>query len=913
MADRITDPWGPRTPYGPPSAAGRLAASLPGRLRDALPGDAGRRSPWPVRVDAFLVEGVREEDVERWVPTASVLHSNGDAMDIAVAGGRIVGVRGRPGDRVNHGRLDPKDLYGWQAVHSPDRLTRPLVREGGTLVETDWDTAMGRIVTRSKELLARPGGSGRFAFHTSGQLFLEEYYTLAVIGKAGIGTPHMDGNTRLCTATAAAALKESFGTDGQPGSYTDVDHCDAIALWGHNVAETQTVLWARMLDRRRGPRPPAMIAVDPRDTPVTREADVHLAVRPGTNLALMNALVHRLIDRGWYDEEYVREHTLGFEELCRTVRDCPPERAAEICDVPVGLIERAAEIIGTSERLLSTVLQGFYQSNQATAAACQVNNIHLLRGMLGRPGAGVLQMNGQPSAQNARETGADGDLPGMRNWDNPQHIRQLAELWNVEPSVIPHWAPPTHAMQIFRYAEQGSVELLWISATNPAVSLPDLARIRRILAREELFVVVQDLFLTETALLADVVLPAATWGEKQGTLTNADRTVHLSEKAVEPPGEARADLDIFLDYARRMDFRDKDGAPLVTWHDPESAFEAWKACSAGRPCDYSGLTYDLLRREGGVQWPCTPSAPHGTERLYSGGRFNTDSDHCETYGHDLSTGAAYDERRHRATRPDGRAFLRAAPYRPSPEVPDGEYPMTLTTGRTVHHFHTRTKTGRAPQLNGAAPECWVEISPGDAADLGVAEGDLVRVESPRGGLVAPARVRGNRAGTVFVPFHYGYWDRGSFGPDGTNGTDGPSDPDGVKGVDGAGSAVGANGVGSAGGAPRAANELTVTSWDPVSKQPIYKVAAVRVTKVAAARAPATADAPAAVPRVPAQADRRAAPRAGDRTASAGDRTAKADGHTAGAGDRTAGAGAHAAGAGGHTRRADPTRRDTEEA
>src|SRR3954463_16773824 len=232
---------------------------------------------------------------------------------------------------------------------------------------------MGRIVSRSKALLRGPGGWGHFGFYTSGQLFLEEYYTLGVLGKAGIGTPHMDGNTRLCTATAAAALKESFGTDGQPGSYTDVDHCDAIALWGHNVAETQTVLWMRMLDRRRGPNPPRMLAVDPRATPVAREADVHLAVRSGTNVALMNALIRALIANGWYDERYVQDHTIGFDRLRELVEPYTPQRAAEICDVPAADVERAAELLGTAERLLSTVLQGFYQSNQATAAACAVN------------------------------------------------------------------------------------------------------------------------------------------------------------------------------------------------------------------------------------------------------------------------------------------------------------------------------------------------------------------------------------------------------------------------------------------------------------------------------------------------------------------------------------------------------------
>jgi anaerobic selenocysteine-containing dehydrogenase len=352
------------------------------------------------------------------------------------------------------------------------------VREGDRLVESDWDEAMGRIVARSKELLARPGGWGRLGFYTTGQLFLEEYYTLAVIKKAGLGTPHVDGNTRLCTATAAAALKASFGADGQPGSYTDVDDCDALAIWGHNVAETQTVLWMRMLDRRRGGDPPRLLCVDPRRTPVAREADVHLAPRNGTNVALMNGILREVVTRGWIDEAYIRGHTLGYERLGSTVDAWTPERVAETCDVAARDVRAAAELVGTCERLLSTVLQGFYQSNQATAAACQVNNLHLLRGMLGRPGAGLYQMNGQPTAQNTRETGADGDLPGLRNWDNEQHVRELAELWNVEPDTIPHWAPPTHAMQIFRYAEQGSIELLWISATNPAVSLPDLSRVR---------------------------------------------------------------------------------------------------------------------------------------------------------------------------------------------------------------------------------------------------------------------------------------------------------------------------------------------------------------------------------------------------------------------------------------------------
>src|SRR3954449_9822474 len=623
MADRVQDVWGPRTPHG-------------------------RDTEWPVRVDQELA--VAEDEVDRWVQSACVLCSNGCACDIAVKDGRMVGVRGRPADVANHGRLGPKGLYGSTAwASSPDRLTRPMVRGGGRLVETDWGHAMGRVVEVSRRLLDEKGPLTH-GFYTSGQLFIEEYYALAVVGKAGLGTPHMDGNTRLCTATAATAFKESFGTDGQPGSYTDIEHCDAIFLFGHNMAETQTVLWARILDRTRADDPPVVVCVDPRRTPVAAEAErtggVHLAPRVGTNLALMNGLLHELFANGWVDEDWVGAHTVGVEELGATVKGYPPERVASICGVPADDVRRASRIFGTSDRVLSTVLQGFYQSHQATAASVGVNNLHLLRGLLGRPGCGVLQMNGQPTAQNNRETGADGDLPGFRNWNNAQHVAQLAELWNVEPMKIPHWAEPTHAMQIFSYAETGTIGLLWIAATNPAVSMPESDRVRRILDGEDCFVVVQDLFLTETAELADVVLPAAGWGEKTGCFTNADRTVHLSEQAVDPPGEARSDLDIWLGYADAMGFTDRDGAPLLTWQTPEEVYDAWVEASRGRPCDYSGLSYDRLRRTDGIQWPVTDASPDGTPRLYTDGRFPSDTEYCETYGHDLLTGGSVTEEQH---------------------------------------------------------------------------------------------------------------------------------------------------------------------------------------------------------------------------------------------------------------------------
>lgn len=761
------------------------------QTRDSIADIWGDRTPhyddWPERIDERSID-----TPERWVQSACVLCSNGCGMDIGVKDGKIVGVRGRGVDRVNLGRLGPKGLHAWIANDSPDRLTTPLIRRNGRLEAASWDEAMELIVERS-QTIQQQRTSGAIGFYTSGQLFLEEYYTLGVIGKAGLGTPHMDGNTRLCTATAAAALKATFGSDGQPGCYSDLDTTAAILHIGHNIAEQQTVLWARILDRLAGKNPPKIVVIDPRRTYTAKEADVHLAPKVGTNIPVMNGLLNLIIQAGHINPEYIAAHTVGFETLKATVSQWTPERVEQVANVPVKDLQAAAEILGTARSLVSTVLQGVYQSMQATAAACQVNNLHLIRGLIGTPGNGIMQMNGQPTSQNTRESGADGDLPGFRNWDNPEHIAELERLWNIEPMIIPHWSPPTHAMQIWRYAEQGSIEMLWISGTNPAVSLPELSRARKILQKEDLFVIVQDAFMTETAELADVVLPAAIWGEKTGCFTNVDRTVHISHQAIDPPGEARADLDIFLDYARRMDFRDKDGAPLIKWHNSEQAFEAWKECSRGRFCDYSGMSYAKLSQGSGIQWPCNEQFPDGASHLYTDSHFNTDYDYCESYGHDLDTGAATTPEEYRADDPKGKAFLKAADYLRPHEEPDPEYPLWLTTGRVVYHFHTRTKTGRSPALNQAAPEAFVQMSDRDATQYGITEGDSIAVTSRRGKIIVPARIGDIIPGVVFIPFHYGYWDNGNRN--------------------------------------RAANELTLTEWDPISKQPHFKYAAVKISKV----------------------------------------------------------------------------------
>ncbi|MBT1695400.1 nitrate reductase [Fulvivirgaceae bacterium PWU4] len=751
----------------------------------------GERTPyydqWPERVDQYITE-----EPDKWVQSACVLCSNGCGIDIGVKDNRIVGVRGRAVDRINHGRLGPKGLHGWKANHSNDRLTVPLIKENGSFRKATWQEAMDLIVTRSKELIARHT-SGSLAFYNSGQLFLEEYYTLSVITKAGLGTNHVDGNTRLCTSTSAWALKLSFGADGQPASYRDIDLTDALLLVGHNMAFTQTVLWSRVLDRMKGPRPPKLIVVDPRRTATAEMADVHLMPRVGTNVPLLNGLLHQLIEWDAVDHDYLEKHTVGFDALKSTVSQWTPELVEKVTGVPASLLLKAASIIASTPSLVSTALQGVFQAWQATGAAVQINNLHLIRGLLGKEGSGVFQMNGQPTAQNTRECGANGELPAFFNWHNEKHVRQLADIWNVDPSIIPHWGPPTPIMEIMRYAELGSVKMLWIAGTNPAVSLPGLSRIRHILKKNDLFVVVQDAFMTETAQLADVVLPTALWGEKTGCFTNADRTVHISHKAIDPPGEAKSDLDIFIDYARRMDLRDKDGQPLVKWSSPEEAFEGWKRCSKGRPCDYSGLSYEKLSQGSGIQWPCNEQYPDGKERLYTDGYFNTDYELCEGYTHDLTTGGAVPPEKYKENNPAGRAIILPCEYDPPLGFTDESYPLLLTTGRVVYHFHTRTKTGRVKELNDAAPDVFIQISQEDANEHNIQEGDLVRLESRFGSVQGPARIGGIAPGLVFVPFHYGYWD----GED----------------------------------AKTAANELTKPSWDPVSKQPHFKYNAVNLVRL----------------------------------------------------------------------------------
>ena len=703
------------------------------------------------RIDSNLaISGEPDE----WVHSACLLCSNGCGLDIAVKDGRIVGVRGQPGHPVSFGHLGPKGEHAWVANHSKRRGTTPMIRHkrGEALQPVSWTEAMDFFVERFRDAWSR--GHQNLACYNSGQLTIEELYTLAKFWRGGLQSANIDGNTRLCTATSATGLMANFGSDGPVASYVDIDQAELLCLYGHNVAEVQTVLWERMLAAKQANRGRIIVA-DPRKTPtVLQGADLHLQLAPGTNVALMNGIIHLLIRHGWVDHAFVGAHTVRFAEMEAVVREYPPERVAAICDVRRADLETAAEWIGTTERFVSTVLQGFYQSVEATAASSLVNSVHLLRGAIGKPGAGPLLMAGQPSAMCHREAGAGGSYPAYRNPHNEAQMRDLAERWNLDYDGFRHEVP-NDIMTMMETAERGDIEFMWVIGTNPLVSLPDQNRSRRILDR--LFLVVQDPFVdTETVDLADIYFPAAMWGEKTGCITNADRSVNLLMKAVDPPGEARSDFDIVIEVAKRLGFKDRDGAPLIPFTDPKQAFEEWGKVSKGRPCDYSGMSYELVLEMGAVRWPCNERHPRGCERLYEDLNFGTDVDYCETYGHDFLSGAPRTRADYEHINPKGKAFLRPVQWRRQPNPVSEEFPFTLITGRVVYHFHTRTKTARSEVLNRHAPHPYVEIHPEDAARIGIGLGDMVEITSPHGRWEGVAMVVDTvRPGEVFVPFHYG--------------------------------------------------------------------------------------------------------------------------------------------------------------
>ncbi|MBM7552002.1 molybdopterin oxidoreductase family protein [Thalassobacillus pellis] len=728
------------------------------------------------------------ENVDHWVHSTCNLCSIGCGCEIGVKDDKIVGIKGEVSHSINMGKLDPKAKDQWYANYSKDRLLTPMVRnENGELEKATWEEAMDLMVEQAKKTLKNKGPDG-FSIYSTGQGFLEDFYTIAKVGRAGIGTHLLDANTRLCTATTEWCLLQSFGSDGVPASFEDFDHAETVMLFGHNPAETGTVLFDRIMERKNRTGKPYLIVVDPRETASAKEADLHLSLKPGTNAALLNGIIRQIISDGNIDRDYISRNTIEFNSMRNSIEEWTLAKTSAMTGIPEEQLTLAAKVLGETPSLVSTTLQGAFQSSDATTACVAINNLHLMRGLIGKPGCGPFHMAGQPSSSGNRTVGGVGTYPGNRNPANPDHLNEMAELWNIDAEKL-EIGPEKGIMKQIEMIENDKISFFWNIHTNPLVSLPNRQRAKK--ALEKAFVVVQDPFLTETTEVADIVLPPAMWGEKEGTMENADRTINLLRKAVEPPEGVKSDFEILVEFSNRMGFKDKDGNPLIQYTTPEEAFEEWKKVSKGRPSDMSGMTYELLEKEKGIRWPATEDKPEGTTRLYEDQTFPTNIDYCQSFGKDPITGRPKTKAEFQQKNADGRAIFQPTYYFGSPEMPQDEYPFWLNTGRLLWHWHTRTKTARSKKLEEKAPRAYVEMNEDDAYSLRINQDDLVRVTSPRGEIQLPVHVDNRiNQGEVFIPFHYGNWD-----------------------------------------GEQSANEMTMDVVDPVSHQPILKQAVCKVEKI----------------------------------------------------------------------------------
>jgi assimilatory nitrate reductase catalytic subunit len=682
---------------------------------------------------------------ERWVKTTCGYCSVGCGMELGVRDGRAVAVRGDPDHPVNRGRLCPKGLSEHHTIAAPGRLTTPLLRDGtGGQIPASWDEALTRTADSFTDLIGLHG-PGAVAVLSTGQLVTEEFYALGKLVRGGLGLRHYDGNTTLCMASAVSGYKRSFGSDGPPGCYDDFEQADCILLVGANVCDNHPLLAPRVLDNADA----TVIVVDPRVTKTATIADIHLPIRPRTDIALLNGMLRVLFDEGLIDRLEVASYADGLDDLERHLASWPVERASDTCGISPSLLRHSAMVFGQARRATAAWTMGVNHSVQGTETVTLLNTLCLVTGNIGQPGTGPFSITGQCNAMGSREAAATSSLPGYRDWDDPDDRAELARLWNIPVDRLPTERGRAYP-DIIEGIEAGEIRALWVIATNPPVSFPNRRRLEAALDRLDLLVV-QDGYETPTTRLADVVLPAAVWGEKDGTYTNSERRVSRVRKGVDPPGVARSDFEIVLGLADALGHQ----SLFTGWRGPQDAFEEWQTVSAGRLCDYRGMTWDSVEAAGGIQWP------EGRARLYTDRIFPTSS---------------------------GRARLWCVEPEPIADSPDDDFPLLLNTGRTVEHWHTRTKTGRVPILDRLAPEAWVEVNPNDARPLRINSGDRVRLVSRRGhveGIVV--RVTAIvRPGEVFTPFHWDQW---------------------------------------------SVNRLTIDEFDPISREPNYKQAAVRIERV----------------------------------------------------------------------------------
>ncbi len=644
-------------------------------------------------------------------------------------GQNILGVSGDPHHPANFGKLCSKgsslhltgDLDA-RALYPELRLSKGLARS-----VTDWDTALEHAANVFADSI-REHGPDSVAFYISGQLLTEDYYAFNKLARALIGTNNIDSNSRLCMSSAVAGYKRSLGADAPPCSYEDIELSDCVMIVGSNMAYAHPILFRRLEDAKSRRPQMKLIVIDPRRTDTCELADLHLAIQPGTDVALFHGILHVLMNQGLVDTAFIAAHTQGYEALETLVRDYPPETAAQLCGIGVEELLTCARWIGASPGFLSLWCMGLNQSTSGSAKNSALINIHLATGQIGRAGAGPFSLTGQPNAMGGRETGSLSNLlPGHREAANPEHRAEVAQYWGVDQLPA---NPGLSAIELFEQLQSGTIKALWIACTNPAQSLPDQNRVRAALETCP-FVVLQEAFkTTETARFADLLLPAASWGEKEGTVTNSERRLSNVRKAVQAPGQARPDWAITVDFAQRLQQRLQPEAPaLFDFNTPAALFDEFKGLTTGRDLDMSGIDRALIDRQGPQQWPFPQGARGGTTRLYTDGIFPTAS---------------------------GRAQFLSEPYSAAKELRDAEFPLTLNTGRLRDQWHGMSRTGTAARLFGHVSEAVLGLHPQDLQLHGVQAGDVIKLISRRGELYLPVSSDESVCpGQAFLPMHWG--------------------------------------------------------------------------------------------------------------------------------------------------------------
>ncbi len=690
-------------------------------------------------------------------------------------GGQITGVRGDPEHPANFGRLCSKGSTLALTASAPitlhARLRTPMLH--GQAV--GWDTALDTAAERFAGTVAAHGPDA-VGFYISGQLLTEDYYVFNKLAKGLIGTNNVDTNSRLCMSSAVAGYKLTLGADAPPCCYEDLDEADTVFIVGSNMAWAHPVLFRRLEDARRARPQMKIIVADPRRTETAEIADLFLQLLPGTDVALFHGLLHLMLWEGGTDAAFIAQHTSGFAALRDRVRDFAPKEVAKLCGIDEAALVQASRWFanvdaasGARGRTLSLYCQGLNQSRAGTAKNAALINLHLATGQIGKPGAGPFSLTGQPNAMGGREVGGlANQLSAHRDLADAAHRAEVAALWGVD--AVPA-APGKSAVEMFQAAADGEIKALWIACTNPAQSMPDQATVRRALQRAE-FVVLQEAFSgTATEPFAHLLLPASSWGEKDGTVTNSERRISRVRAAVAPPGAARDDWRIALDFARRLEPLLRPGRPtLFPYADAESVWNEHRESTRGRDLDITGLSYAMLDAQGPQQWPLRTGESSGTRRLYGNGVFPT---------------------------PDGRARFHDTPHVGVAEPRDARHPFSLTTGRLRDQWHGMSRTGTLGRLFGHVPEPAIELHPQEMARLKLSDGDLLRVASRRGAIVLPARAApGVAPAQAFVAMHWG-----------------------EEFVSGSGALAGIN-------------ALTTAAFCPQSKQPELKHAAVRLERAA---------------------------------------------------------------------------------